>query len=126
MIFLSRKIAILVVLAVAAASAHGDSEPAPGALMPPSPPRHEQRMLDNAGDLARDLAEIVAFLEQGQSYFKAFKKGTHSAQENAALVRFLETYERERDIARREVEVLGEWVKKKSELEPREESAPKR
>lgn len=90
-------------------------------LMPPLAPRHEQRMVDNASDLAKDLAEIVGFLEQGQSYFRAYKKGTHSAEENAAMVKFLETYERERSLAKKEADLLHTWVKTRSDLEPVEE-----
>ena len=108
------------ILAGAAVLAAGGDAPA---LMPPPGPQHQQRHLDTASALARDLAEIVAFLEQGQSYFKAYKKGTHSAGENAALLRFLEAYERERAIAQREADLLLQWVKQRSDLEPADEKA---
>lgn len=114
----SRPVFPLVLLLLPAALAFGDSAPT---LMPPPVPRHEQRMVDNASDLSRDLAEIVFFLEQGQSYFRAFKKGTHSAEENAAMLRFLEAYERERELAKKESALLNSWVQSKSDLEPVEE-----
>lgn len=113
-----RPIFPLALFLLPAALAFGGSAPT---LMPPPVPRHEQRMVDNASDLARDLAEIVLFLEQGQSYFRAFKKGTHSAEENAAMLRFLEAYERERDLAKKESALLNSWVQQKSDLEPVEE-----
>lgn len=110
-------------LALAAIAWGSQAEPPASkpVLMPPLPPRHEQRMVDNASDLAKDLAEIVAFLEQGQSYFRAYKKGTHTAEENAAMVKFLETYERERALAKQEADLLHSWVKTRSDLEPVEE-----
>jgi hypothetical protein len=111
---------LLLAFSLLVPSAFGDTRPAP-VLMPPSPPRHEQRMLDNASDLARDLAEIVAFLEAGQSYFRAYKKGTHTREENAAMVKFLETYEKEREIAKKEAELLHTWIKTRSDLEPVED-----
>lgn len=131
----SFRLAVLVAATVLSApSAHSDTPPNPaqsGApntasgendrkpmLMPPSSPRHEQRMVDNASDLSRDLTDIVAFLEQGQSYFRAFKKGTHFPLENAAMLRFLEAYERERDLAKKESKLLNSWVQERSELEP--------
>ena len=92
-------------------------EPERGVLMPPDPPRHEQRTLDTASDLARDFAQTVAYLEMGQSYFKAYKRTTHSKVENTAMLKFLETYERERDTARREHTVLTQWVRERSDLE---------
>ncbi|MBI5200463.1 MAG: hypothetical protein HY925_02655, partial [Elusimicrobia bacterium] len=72
-------------------------------------------------DLSRDLAEIVFFLEQGQSYFRAYKRGSHSAEENAAMLKFLEAYEREREIAKKESALLNSWVQTKSDLEPVED-----
>ena len=114
----TRPLLPLAFLVLPAALAFGDMAPV---LMPPPVPKHEQRMVDNASDLARDLSEIVAFLEQGQSYFRAFKKGTHSSEENAAMLRFLEAFEREREIARKEAALLNTWVQQKSELEPVEE-----
>ncbi len=108
----------LVLCLVPAAIAFGDSAPT---IMPPPVPKHEQRMVDNASDLARDLADIVFFLEQGQSYFRAFKRGTHSSEENAAMLKFLEAYEREREIAKKESALLNAWVQQKSDLEPVEE-----
>ncbi|MBI4349260.1 MAG: hypothetical protein HY553_20650 [Elusimicrobia bacterium] len=109
---------LLVFSPLLASTALGDTAPV---LMPPPTPRHERRMVDSASDLARDLTEVVAFLEQGQSYFRAFKKGTHTKEENAAMLRFLEAYEKEREIAKKEASLLNAWVQTKSDLEPIED-----
>ena len=92
-----------------------------GVIMPPEVPRHEVRVLDTASDLARDLAETVAFLESGQSYFRAFKRSSHSKIENEAMLRFLQSYDRERETAKREQTVLAQWVRERSELETTQE-----
>lgn len=121
----------ILVVATALLSVAGHSQtptPAPQAprmLMPPSPPRHEQRMVDSASDLARDLTEVVAFLEQGQAYFRAYKKGSHTTEENAAMLRFLETYEQERELAKKEAKLLNSWVQERSDLEPVEDKLKK-
>lgn len=121
-----RSVIFSLALAAVASAAQNEAQPPAPILMPPSPPRHEQRMVDTASDLARDLTEIVAFLEQGQSYFRAYKKGSHTAEENAAMVKFLETYERERDLAKKEADLLHAWVKTRSDLEPVEEKLEKK
>jgi hypothetical protein len=89
---------------------------APPALLPPAPPAHAQRVLESAADASKDLAETLAFLEAGQSYYKAYAKGSHTKQENAAFVKFLQDYERERDTARKEFDLLQAWFKSSSEL----------
>lgn len=85
-------------------------------LLPPDPPSREKRSLDSAAEVALDLAAVVSFLEHGQSYYRAYAKGTHSAAENKAFVRFLEDYERELSTARKELETLRLWAEKKSGL----------
>jgi hypothetical protein len=83
---------------------------------PPAPPAHAQRNLDTAADLSRDLAETVAYLEAGLSYFRAFTKTTHNAAENKLFVKFLDDYERELNAARKEEQVLKTWLDKAAAL----------
>lgn len=83
---------------------------------PPAPPKRDKPSLDSASELALDLARAVSFLESGQSYFRAYSKGTHTPAENKAFVRFLEDYERELAAVKKELDVLREWVEKKSGL----------
>ena len=104
---------IPLLLALAAAAAPAPEIPK---LSPPQPPAHQKRSLGTAAELSRDLAETVAFIEDGQAFFRAYSKGTHSAQENKEFVRFLEDFEREQDLVKKEVEALGVWAQKKSGL----------
>lgn len=99
----------LLVLAALAADA-------PPALLPPAPPAHAQRLMETASDVSKDLAETLAFLEAGQSYYKAYVKGTHTSEENKAFVKFLLDYERELETAKKEFGLLQDWFKKSSEL----------
>jgi hypothetical protein len=72
--------------------------------------------LDGAGEVARDLAASVEYFEAGQAYYRAYAKGTHSAEENAAFVKFLEDYEKEQLNARRTHAALGQWLERKSKV----------
>lgn len=94
--------------------AEAPKPPAKPVLMPPKPPVRAKASLDSAGDVARDLAAAVEYFEAGQSYYRAFTKGSHSHEENAAFVRFLEEYEQELAIARKTHLTLGLWLEKKS------------
>lgn len=85
-------------------------------LFPPKAPVRPKNSLDSAGEVARDLAASVEYFEAGQSYYRAYAKGTHSAEENAAFVRFLEEYEKEQAVARRTHAALGIWLEKKSKV----------
>lgn len=85
-------------------------------LLPPKPPAHAQRVLESASDVARDMSETFAFLEAGQSYYKAFSKGSHTVEENKAFVKFLEDYERELETARKEFGLLKSWFANSSDL----------
>ena len=85
-------------------------------LMPPAPPAHSQRSMETAADVSKDLHETLAFLESGQSYYKAYAKGTHSSEENKAFVKFLQDYERELETAKKEFALLQTWFKSSSEL----------
>lgn len=89
---------------------------APRALVPPAVPAHARKNLDSPTELARDLAEVVAFLEQGQAYFRAYQKGTHTPEENRQFLAFLEAYERESAVARKEAAALKKWVDEQSGL----------
>ncbi|HAM36454.1 MAG TPA: hypothetical protein DEB40_00970 [Elusimicrobia bacterium] len=105
-------------LSTAALAAVAASSSAAGVVRyeAPQAPAHAQRTLDNVTDLSRDLAETVAFLETGQSYFRAFTKGSHNAAENKLFVKFLDAYERELATAKKETAVLREWLEKASAL----------
>jgi hypothetical protein len=66
--------------------------------------------------VARDLAVRVEYFENGQSYYRAYTKGSHSPEENKAFVQFLEDYENELGIAKRTYAILGTWLEKKSSI----------
>ena len=100
-----------------ASSVAAVEQPKERLFLPPAVPGHGRRTLDTATELARDFSDVVAYLEQGQSYFRAYQKGSHSAKENAEFLRFLEAYERERETLKKEVEALRRWVKEQSDLE---------
>lgn len=89
----------------------------PVVVSAPKPPAHVQRELNTAAGLARDLTEVVAYLEQGQAYYRSYQTGTHTAEDNARFLVFLENYEKEREIAKKETETLRRWVTEKTELE---------
>ncbi len=92
--------------------------PAPVAalLLPPKVPVRPKGTLDSAGEVARDLAIRVEYFENGQSYYRAYTKGSHSPEENKAFVQFLEDYEAELGIAKRTHAILGVWLDKKSAI----------
>ena len=120
-------LAVLLLGAVLAASAQSPSTPAasyappaeveaPRLLTPPTFPAHARKNLDSPGELSRDLAEVVNFLEAGQAYFRAYQKGSHTPEENKLFLAFLETYEREQAVARKEADVLRKWLVEQSAL----------
>jgi len=86
-------------------------------LAPPKAPAHVQRDLNTASALAKDLHEVVVFLEQGKVYFKEYQTGNHTPEENAQFLKFLEVHEKEQAIAKKEAEALKRWVFEKSGLE---------
>lgn len=85
-------------------------------LIAPRRPPHAQRVLESATDVTRDLLETLTFIEAGQSFYKAYARGTHTPQENKAFVGFLEDYEREVDTAKKEFAILQSWFEKSSGL----------
>ena len=85
-------------------------------LLPPKVPARPKGTLDSAGEVARDLAVRVEYFENGQSYYRAYTKGSHSPEENKAFVKFLEDYESELGIAKRTHAILGLWLEKKSAI----------
>lgn len=91
-----------------------ETKPAP--LLPPAVPARPKGTLDTAGEVARDLAVRVEYFENGQSYYRAYTKGSHSPEENKAFVKFLEDYENELGIAKRTHAILGVWLEKKSSI----------
>jgi hypothetical protein len=91
-------------------------ETKPALLLPPKIPARPKGTLDTAGEVARDLAVRVEYFENGQSYYRAYTKGSHSPEENKAFVKFLEDYENELGIAKRTHAILGVWLDKKSAI----------
>lgn len=85
-------------------------------LLPPKVPARPKGTLDTAGEVARDLAVRVEYFENGQSYYRAYTKGSHTPEENKAFVKFLEDYESELGIAKRTHAILGMWLDKKSAI----------
>src|SRR5688572_4409520 len=88
-----------------AAAAPAGPKAAP--LLPPKFPARPKGTLDPAGEVARDLSVRVEYFEHGQSYYRAYTKGSHSPEENKAFVKFLEDYENELGIAKRTHAILG-------------------
>lgn len=91
-------------------------EAKPALLLPPKVPVRPKGTLDTAAEVARDLAIRVEYFENGQSYYRAYTKGSHSPEENKAFVQFLEDYEAELGIAKRTHAILGVWLDKKSAI----------
>lgn len=91
-----------------------ETKPAP--LLPPKVPERPKGTLDTAGEVARDLAVRVQYFEDGQAYYRAYTKGSHTPEENKAFVKFLEDYESELGIAKRTYAILGVWLEKKSSI----------
>lgn len=89
---------------------------APAPLFPPKLPMRPKNSLDSAVEVARDLAAAVEYFEAGQSYYRAYTKGSHTPQENKAFIQFLQDYEKEREIARKTHSILGVWIDKKSSV----------
>lgn len=99
-------------------SAVPPEEPArPAALTPPVPPAHARRNLDSPSDLVKDFAEVVAYLDAGQAFFRAYQKGTHSVEDNKRFLAFLEAYEREYAVAKKESLALRTWVMERGSLD---------
>ena len=90
--------------------------PKPAPLLPPKIPARPKGTLDTAGEVARDLAVRVEYFENGQAYYRAYTKGSHTPEENKAFVQFLEDYENELGIAKRVHAILGIWLDKKSAI----------
>ena len=88
------------------------------AVTAPNPPVREKQELSSASAVVLDMAKSIAFMEQGQAYYKAYAKGSHKAEDNKAFVRFAEYYDRELSTVKKELEVVKLWVDKKSELKP--------
>ena len=88
----------------------------PAPLLPPKIPARPKGTLDSAGEVARDLAVRVEYFENGQAYYRAYTKGSHSPEENKAFVHFLEDFENELGIAKRTHAILGIWLDKKSAI----------
>ena len=86
------------------------------ALFPPAIPARPKGTLDTAGEVARDLAVRVQYFEDGQAYYRAYTKGSHTPEENKAFVQFLEDYDKELGIAKRVHSILGVWLEKKSAI----------
>jgi hypothetical protein len=86
-------------------------------LKPPKPPRHKRKNITTIEDLAKDLSEVVAYLDKGRVYFKTYQTGSHTVAENADFLNFLETYERELALARKEAKTLQAWIDSKGPLD---------
>ncbi|MDD5628763.1 MAG: hypothetical protein PHU21_06845 [Elusimicrobia bacterium] len=85
-------------------------------LEPPRPPAHTKRLLETATDVARDLADTVAYLEAGRVYFRAFSRETHTHAENQRMLEFLREYEAELNTAKKEETILNDWIRKAASL----------
>lgn len=108
--------AALVAVAPPASAETKPAETKPAPLLPPKVPERPKGTLDTAGEVARDLAVRVQYFEDGQSYYRAYTKGSHTPEENKAFVKFLEDYENELGIAKRTYAILGVWLEKKSSI----------
>ena len=109
-------VAVSTPAAAAPASTLPVESPKPAPLMPPRIPERPKGTLDTAGEVARDLAIRVEYFENGQAYYRAYTKGSHTPEENKAFVKFLEDYENELGIAKRVHAILGVWLDKKSAI----------
>jgi hypothetical protein len=85
-------------------------------LFPPTIPARPKGTLDTASEVARDLAVRVQYFEDGQSYYRAYTKRSHTPEENKAFVKFLEEYYTELGIAKRVHSILGVWLEKKTAI----------
>ncbi|MBI5596079.1 MAG: hypothetical protein HY928_08335 [Elusimicrobia bacterium] len=89
----------------------------PAGLVSPAPPAHARRSLDSPSDLVKDFAEVVSYLDAGQAYFRAYQKGTHTVEDNKRFLAFLEAYEREYAVAKKESLALRTWVMERGSLD---------
>lgn len=106
---------------LAALALAGEPTPAIAPSAKASPPEAVKRAkptLDSASEVALDMARALSFLEQGQVFYKTYAKGSHTAEENKAFLKFLADYEHELETVKKELEVLRQWVEKKSGLTP--------
>lgn len=108
--------ASVVAVATPAETTPAPAEAKPAPLLPPKVPERPKGTLDTAGEVARDLAVRVQYFEDGQAYYRAYTKGSHTPEENKAFVKFLEDYENELGIAKRTYAILGVWLEKKSSI----------
>ncbi|OIO12466.1 MAG: hypothetical protein AUJ52_00095 [Elusimicrobia bacterium CG1_02_63_36] len=83
----------------------------------PARPKRERRKLDSATDLAKDFALVVDYLERGQAFYREYQRGTHSVEDNKEFLAFLEHYEKELAVAKKEVTTLEKWIKARGSLE---------
>lgn len=117
---MNRTVLALVLLSSAAPCRAGDPAPAPPAAVAktaaPESPKRAKSSLDSPSEVALDLARQLSFLEQGQAFYKAYAQGSHTAEENKAFLKFLADYEHALETAKQELEVLRQWMDKKSGL----------
>lgn len=86
-------------------------------LKVPERPKRERRKLDSATDLAKDYALVVDYLERGQRYYREYQRGTHSVEDNKKFLKFLEHYEKELAVAKKEVATLQKWTEARGSLD---------
>ncbi len=89
-----------------------------GDLIPPDPPTNAKKPLETASAVAADVAARLVYLEQGQTYYKAFTKDSHTTAQNKMFVKFAEDYDHELTVTKQELAILQQWIEKKSELKP--------
>ena len=87
-------------------------------------PAHAERNLDTIVKLGRDLYEVSAYLELGQSYAREYHKFPRSEAERLEFERFSRDYDREHEIARREIDALRRWILERSSLSPKNAVKP--
>ncbi len=104
-------------LALAIGFSFGMAAGSRGLLTAPDRLKRERRKISSATHLAADLALVVDYLERGQSYFRAYQRGTHSIEENKKFLKFLEHYEKELAVAKKEVATLDKWVANRGSLD---------
>jgi len=109
--------ALSIALALTVGFSFGAAAATRGSLKAPARPARKVRKLSTATELARDLALVVDYLERGQSYFRAYQRGTHSIEENKQFLDFLEHYEKELLVAKKETRTLNKWIASKGSLD---------
>ncbi len=110
-------ITVTAALALTIGFSWGASAASRGGLKAPARPARKVRKLSSATDLAKDLSLVVDYLERGQSYFRAYQRGTHSIDENKQFLNFLEHYEKELAVAKKEVATLNKWIAARGSLD---------